>query len=59
LQIDPGRNKLLALQATLRNRAAYVQAYPALELTLTDTNDKVIARRVLQPDEYLLPSLLP
>ncbi len=59
LQIDPGRNKLLALQATLRNRAAYAQAYPALELTLTDSNDRVIARRVLQPDEYLLPSLLP
>ncbi len=59
LQIDPGRNKLLALQATLRNRAAYAQAYPALELTLTDSNDRVIARRVLQPEEYLLPSLLP
>ena len=56
LQTDPGRNKLLALQATLRNRAAYAQAYPALELTLTDTHDKVVARRVLQPDEYLPPS---
>lgn len=56
LQIDPGHHKLLALQATLRNRAAYVQAYPALELTLTDTHDKVVARRVLQPDEYLPPS---
>lgn len=59
LQTDPGRHKLLALQATLRNRAAYAQAYPALELTLTDTHDKVVARRVLQPDEYLLPSGLP
>lgn len=59
LQTDPGRHKLLALQATLRNRAAYAQAYPALELTLTDTHDKVVARRVLQPDEYLPPSGLP
>jgi hypothetical protein len=55
LQIDPEHQQLLALQATLRNRAAYAQAYPALELTLTDTHDKAIARRVLQPDEYLPP----
>jgi predicted Zn finger-like uncharacterized protein len=53
LQVDAGANKLLALQATLRNRAAYAQAYPALELTLTDTHDKAIARRVLMPDDYL------
>ncbi|HNC52480.1 MAG TPA: DUF3426 domain-containing protein [Accumulibacter sp.] len=53
LQTDPAANKLLVLQATLRNRASYAQAYPALELTLTDTNDKPIVRRVIQPDEYL------
>ncbi len=55
LQTDPGRGKLLILQATLRNRAAHVQAYPALELALTDTNDRVVVRRVLLPDEYLPP----
>ncbi|MCM8611009.1 DUF3426 domain-containing protein [Accumulibacter sp.] len=55
LQADPGRDKRLVLQATLRNRAAWAQAYPALELTLTDTRDKVVARRVLLPEEYLLP----
>jgi predicted Zn finger-like uncharacterized protein len=53
LQVDAGAQQLLALQATLRNRAAYAQAYPALELTLTDTHDKAIARRVLMPDDYL------
>jgi len=58
LQADPGRDKLLVLQATLRNRAAWAQAYPALELTLTDTRDKVIARRVLLPEEYLSPAAL-
>lgn len=58
LQADPGRGKLLVLQATLRNRAAYAQAYPALELTLTDTRDKAIARRVLLPEEYLSPAAL-
>lgn len=58
LQSEPGRGRLLALQATLRNGAGYAQAYPALELSLTDTTDKVILRRVLLPDEYLPPALL-
>ncbi|MBL8424365.1 MAG: zinc-ribbon domain-containing protein [Candidatus Accumulibacter phosphatis] len=53
LQNEPGRGRLLALQATLRNAATYAQAYPALELALTDTSDKVIVRRVLLPVEYL------
>ncbi|MEF8734786.1 MAG: DUF3426 domain-containing protein [Candidatus Accumulibacter meliphilus] len=58
LQSDPGRNKLLTLQATLRNRAGYAQAYPAIELTLTDTADKAIVRRVFTADEYLTPAQL-
>ena len=55
LQADPARNNLLVLQATLRNRAAFEQAYPLLELSLTDTLDNAIARRVFQPAEYLPP----
>jgi predicted Zn finger-like uncharacterized protein len=58
LQSEPGRNKLLTLQATLRNRAGYAQAYPAIELTLTDTADKAIVRRVFTADEYLTPAQL-
>lgn len=58
LQADPAHGKLLVLNATLRNRAPYGQAYPLLELSLTDTQDNAIARRVFQPDEYL-PSQLP
>lgn len=53
LQADPLRGNLLILQATLRNRAAYAQAYPLLELSLTDTQDNAIARRVFQPGDYL------
>lgn len=59
LQADPARSKLLVLQATLRNRAAYGQAYPLLELSLTDTADNAIARKVFQPDEYLSPQNRP
>ncbi|HNH25266.1 MAG TPA: DUF3426 domain-containing protein, partial [Accumulibacter sp.] len=55
LQIERGPNRTLALQATLRNRADYPQAYPALELTLTDVNETVLVRRVLLPEEYLSP----
>ena len=55
LQADPANGKLLVLQATLRNRAAYGQAYPLLELSLTDTQDNAIVRRVFQPGEYLSP----
>jgi hypothetical protein len=58
LQNEPGRGRLLALQATLRNAATYAQAYPALELALTDTSDKVIVRRVLLPVEYLPPAVV-
>ncbi|MFZ2852635.1 MAG: DUF3426 domain-containing protein [Rhodocyclaceae bacterium] len=55
LQADPLRSDLLVLHATLRNRAPYAQAYPLFELTLTDTQDSAIARRVFLPDQYLPP----
>ncbi|MBS1226996.1 MAG: family finger-like protein [Proteobacteria bacterium] len=53
LQTDPARGNLLVLNATLRNRANYGQAFPSLELSLTDTQDAAIARRVFAPAEYL------
>lgn len=53
LQVDAARGNLLVLQATLRNRAPYAQAWPLLELSLTDTQDSAIVRRVLQPADYL------
>lgn len=55
LQNDPAHGNLLVLNATLRNRAAYGQAYPSLELSLTDTQDTAVARRVFSPAEYLSP----
>ena len=56
LQTDPSRNNLLMLTATLHNRARYAQAYPSLELSLTDTGDTAIVRRVFSPTEYLPPA---
>lgn len=58
LQSDNARG-LLVLQATLKNRANFAQAWPALELTLTDTHDAVVARRVLEAPDYLPPKANP
>ncbi len=55
LQSDNARG-LFVLQATLHNRAPYAQAWPTLELTLTDTLDAVVSRRVLGPADYLPPA---
>ncbi len=59
LQIDPAHGGALALSATLKNRAAYAQAWPLLEVTLTDVQDNAVVRRVLQPADYLPPKLDP
>lgn len=53
LHPDPQRNALLVLSATLKNRAAFAQEYPLLEVTLTDTHDQPMIRRVFAPAEYL------
>lgn len=55
LQADPVRPALLTLGATLRNRSPYPQTYPLLELSLTDKDDHVIAKRILAPADYLPP----
>jgi len=59
LQTDPTRPQLFILHATLRNRAAYVMAYPSLDLSLTDIQDKVVVRRMLSPAAYLLKTTDP
>lgn len=43
---------LLELNAVLRNRAAIRLQQPALELTLTDTRNRIILRRVFRPEDY-------
>ena len=52
LDADPAHRGLLILSATIRNRATWPLAYPALELTLTDAQQQVVVRRVLLPPEY-------
>ncbi len=52
LQAEPVNKNVLALIALLRNRAAYAQDAPHLELTLTDAQEGALARRVFAPREY-------
>lgn len=53
LQADAQRSGVIVLNALLRNRAPFVQEYPALELTLTDERDEPVVRRVLSASDYL------
>ena len=46
------RTDVIKLSGTITNHAPYAQAYPELELSLTDANDIVILRRYLKASEY-------
>lgn len=53
LQADKRRENLIVLNAVIRNRAPFAQEHPALELTLTESGEKPLVRRVLRPEDYL------
>lgn len=52
LHPEPGGRGDFVLHATLKNRAGYPQAYPHVELSLTDAADKAVVRRVFSPAEW-------
>jgi predicted Zn finger-like uncharacterized protein len=47
-------NEAFTFTTLLRNQGTLVQAWPSLELTLHDANDKPLVRRVFAPRDYLL-----
>jgi len=53
LQLVPPNQNIYTLSALLRNRGYGAQAWPYLELTLNDGDEKAITRRVFSPREYL------
>jgi predicted Zn finger-like uncharacterized protein len=53
LESDPNQGNVVILHALVHNRAPHAQAYPSLELTLTDAQDQAIARRIFRAAEYL------
>jgi len=53
LSYVPGHPSLIQLSATLRNLAPFEQALPLLQLSLTDEQENIVARRIFHPAEYL------
>ena len=54
--VDPSHPNEIQLLLSVRNRAQIELAYPAFELTLTDSLQQALARRVFLPAEYLPPT---
>lgn len=57
--VDPSHPNEIQLLVSVRNRAPVDLAYPAFELTLTDSLERAVARRVFLPAEYLPPAAQP
>jgi hypothetical protein len=53
LQALAADQNTFSLVALLRNRGETVQAWPSIELTLNDSNEKALARRIIMPRDYL------
>jgi len=49
----PNENGALRIQASFRNDARWAQAWPWLQLSLSDADGRVIGTRVFAPAEYL------
>lgn len=52
-------NGTFVLTTLLRNESGLTQAWPYIELELTDTNDKPLVRRVFTPPQYLPKTVAP
>ena len=52
----PSVANALIISATLRNEASFAQAFPAVEITLSDLDENRIAMRRFAPQEYLSDS---
>jgi predicted Zn finger-like uncharacterized protein len=53
MQEDETHENVINFSSLLINNASYTQAYPKIELTLTDTSDQPVLRKTIQPAEYL------
>lgn len=50
---DPAHPSRIQVSLLIANEAGYAEAYPHIELTLTDTHDAPLATRIFAPAEYL------
>lgn len=59
LQVVPPNQNVYALTVVMRNRSTSAQAWPHIELTLNNDDEKAVIRRVFRPRDYLSdPSLI-
>ncbi|WLI88419.1 zinc-ribbon and DUF3426 domain-containing protein [Massilia sp. R2A-15] len=56
-ELQPVNATTFSYVTLLRNQSGLAQAWPHLELTLTDANDKALVRRVIAPVNYLPPAI--
>lgn len=49
----PSVKRALIISATLANQAAFAQAYPTVEISLSDADDNRIAMRRFRPEDYV------
>jgi predicted Zn finger-like uncharacterized protein len=53
MQEDENHQNVIRFSSLLINNAPYAQTYPNIELTLTDTSDQPVLRKIIPPAEYL------
>jgi predicted Zn finger-like uncharacterized protein len=53
MQEDDLYQSVINFSSSLTNNANYPQAYPNIELTLTDIDDKIVIKKFIPPEEYL------
>lgn len=53
MQEDFEHKNVIKFSSLLINNAPYAQTYPYIELTLTDTADQPVLRKLIKPSEYL------
>jgi predicted Zn finger-like uncharacterized protein len=56
-ELQPVNAATFSYVTLLRNQSSLAQAWPHMELTLTDANDKPLVRRVFAPANYLPPAV--
>jgi predicted Zn finger-like uncharacterized protein len=57
IRAHPTQAGFLVVDTMLLNRAPFTQPFPSLDLSFSDMQDKIIARRIFKPSEYLTGDL--
>jgi predicted Zn finger-like uncharacterized protein len=54
MQEDDTYQSVIKFSSSIKNNANYPQAYPSLELTLTDNDDRAVIKKLITPKLYLV-----